>query len=253
MRTTLLIGLIAGSGFAVFQMQAANTPEAARDTLGKWVETNQLMSKERSDWKIEASILKDTEQLLSNELLRLTQALEDLNDSATAADQERSQLAEQKEARAAAAQRVQARLGSLEQQLTAILPALPAALVDPIKPLIRRLPSDPAATTLSIGERVQTLVGMLSQAEKFNSTLTITSESRQIKGGPLIEVRTLYWGLAQAYFVDQSGDYAGIGVPTQNGWEWTRVDSAGPEIQRLFEVYAGSAEIQFVAVPARSN
>ncbi|MDP4880188.1 MAG: DUF3450 domain-containing protein, partial [Opitutales bacterium] len=127
---------------------------------------------------------------------------------------------------------------------------LPAPLVNKIKPLIRRLPDDPANTELSLGERVQNIVGILSQADKFNTTITMTSESRTIDGGKTIEVRTLYWGLAAAYYVDASGEYAGIGKPSKDGWEWPQIKDAGPQIKKLLDVYEGSEDIQFVEVPA---
>ena len=64
-------------------------------------------------------------------------------------------------------------------------------------------------------------------------------------------MRTLYWGLAGAFYVDSAGEYAGVGFPAEKGWEWPQIDGAGLEIKRLLDVYEGSEEIQFVDVPAR--
>ena len=122
-----------------------------------------------------------------------------------------------------------------------------------IKPLIRRLPHDPDSKTLSLGERVQNIVGILSQADKFNTTITAVSDSREITENKVVEVRTLYWGLAMAYFVDSSGEYAGIGFPGKDGWEWPQIEGSGPSIQQLLGVYEGNEDIQFVEVPARIN
>lgn len=229
---------------------AADAPREARDTLGQWVETKQLITSERSDWAVEASILKDTRQLLGHELQRLNQALTDLQDTATAADEERTQLAELQESRTQAAAVVQDRIGALEAQLKAILPTLPPPLLEQIQPLIRRLPDASTANEANLGERVQNIVGILNQAEKFNAGLTGTSETRRRDDGQIIEVRTLYWGLAQAYFVDQSGDYAGIGSPSPTGWEWLQIDGVGPKIKQLLEIYEGG-DIQLVEVPVQ--
>jgi hypothetical protein len=54
-----------------------------------------------------------------------------------------------------------------------------------------------------------------------------------------------------AYYVDASGEYAGIGVPGPDGWEWPRIDDAGAEIKHLIDVYEGTVDIVFVNVPAR--
>lgn len=236
--------------FAASATHAADPVGDTRNTLEEWVETRQIISEERADWKVEQSILEDTVALLSGEIERLDNALEDLETSATAADEERSKLNERKERLSAASSVVETIIGDLEAQMKAIVKTLPEPLVEKIKPLIRRLPEDPADTSLSVGERVQNVVGILSQADKFNTTVTQTSESREIDDGKTVEVRTLYWGLAAAYYVDSSGQYAGYGNPTADGWEWPRLDNAGETIKRLIDVYEGSEEIQFIQVPA---
>lgn len=238
---------------AASPLRAADPILETRSTLEQWVETRQIISEEQSDWKLEQSILRDTESLLSNELERLNQALDDLNASATAADEDRTRLAAEKETLVEASSVVESVIGTLESQLKATVKTLPAPLVDKIKPLIRRLPDDPEATKLTLGERVQNIVGILSQADKFNTTITQTSESREIGEDRMVEVRTLYWGLGMAYYVDASGEYAGIGIPTAEGWEWPQVAGAGTQIKRLLDVYEGSEEIQFVEVPAQIN
>lgn len=237
----------------LFAQNAQNKISETRDVLDKWVETRQIISEEKADWKIEKSILGDTVSLLKSELERLSKALEELEVSATAADEDRAALADEKEQLSTAANVVVANIGALETQLKQIIKALPEPLVNKIKPLIRRLPDDPANTNLSLGERVQNIVGILSQADKFNTTLTQTSESRELPSGKIIEVRTLYWGLAMAYYVDASGEYAGIGYPGVDGWEWPKVEGKGAEIRRLIDVYEGVEDIQFVEVPARIN
>ncbi|WP_269526260.1 DUF3450 family protein [Coraliomargarita parva] len=251
MKTRFLIGITLGTCAAALSAWGQSNPEDTRDVLNKWVETRQIISKEKSDWRVEQSILQDTKQLLGSELERLDQALADLEASATAADEDRSSLAAEKETLNAASAVVQANIGELETQVKSILPTLPEPLLEKLKPLIRRLPDDPAKTELSLGERVQNIVGILSQADKFNTTITLSSESREIEGGKLVQVSTLYWGLAQAYYVDDSGDYAGIGYPGTGGWEWPRIEGAGPQIRRLLDIYEGTEDIQFVEVPAR--
>jgi len=230
---------------------AENPLAETRSQLREWVETKQITSEEKADWRTEEAILTDTETLLSSELERVSKALKELQTTATAADEDRSKLSAEKEQLSVAANVVVSQIGALETEMKAIIPSLPAPLVDKIKPLIRRLPDDPDNTKLSLGERVQNIVGILSQADKFNTTITSTSESREIENGKTVEVRTLYWGLGQAYYIDASAQYAGIGYPTPTGWEWPRIDGAGLEIKKLLDVYEGSEAIQFVDVPAR--
>ena len=225
--------------------------DRTRDVIDNWVETRQIISKENADWRLEQSILNDTRSLLENEVKRLESALADLDASASVADEERSGLSAERDELAAAAEVVAAEVAAMETQVKALLQLLPEPLLATIRPLVRRLPDDPQNTSLSLGERVQNIVGILSQADKFNGTVTFTSETRPLDNGKEVEVRTLYWGVAMAFYVDASGDYAGIGHPGANGWEWPRIDGAGPKIQRLLDVYEGTGEIGFVEVPAR--
>ncbi|MGJ8650371.1 MAG: DUF3450 family protein [Opitutaceae bacterium] len=245
------LGLVAA--VSALPLAAQDSIQETRNTLDQWVQTRQIISKEQNDWKLEHSMLKDTEAMLNKELKRLDESLEDLKASASAADEDRTQLAAEKEELVAAAAIVEGQIGALETQLHAIVKSFPQPLVDKIKPLIRRLPDDPEKTELTLGERVQNIVGILSQADKFNTTITQTSESREIDEGRVVEVRTLYWGLAMAYYVDASGEYAGIGIPAADGWTWPKIEGAGEQIKRLLDVYEGSGEIQFVEVPARIN
>jgi archaellum component FlaC len=253
MKTPLLLALALGASWASPALQAQDSLQETRNVLDQWVETRQITSKEKSDWQLEKSILQDTQGLLTNELERLDEALQSLQTSATAADEDRSKLAAEKEQLNEASAVVESTIGELETQMKEIIKTLPEPLVNKIKPLIRRLPEDSADTKLSLGERVQNIVGILSQADKFNTTITASSESHQLDSGKMVEVRTLYWGLAMAYYVDASGGYAGIGFPANDGWEWPEIKGAGPAIQHLLGVYEGAEDIQFVEVPARIN
>ncbi|CAI8320322.1 MAG: Uncharacterised protein [Opitutia bacterium UBA7350] len=234
----------------ILPAHAEDPINTTRDVLYQWVETKQIFSEETSDWQLEKSILQDTEVLLSKELARMNAAIDDLEASATAADADRTTLTEEKEKQIAASAVVKANIGALEEKVKAIVKTLPGPLVDKIKPLIRRLPNDSTNTKLSLGERVQNVVGILSQADKFNSTITLSNESREISDDKVVQVTTLYWGLAEAYFVDNSGSYAGVGKPGTDAWEWTQMNEVGPAIKQLLDIYEGTGEIQFVKIPA---
>jgi archaellum component FlaC len=224
--------------------------QKTRSVLNQWVETKQILSEEKSDWRLEKSILQDTQVLLSKELTRMNEAIDDLEASATAADADRAALTVEKDKQTAAAAVVKSNIGALETKVKTIIKTLPEPLVDKIKPLIRRLPNDSNNTKLSLGERVQNVVGILSQADKFNSTITLSNESLEIAEGKVVQVTTLYWGLAQAYFVDNAGSYAGVGKPGAEAWEWTEIEGVGPQIKQLLDIYEGIEEIQFVEIPA---
>ena len=222
-----------------------------RELLDKWVETRQLISEEQQDWRVEKSILTETRTLLSNELERLRESIKELESTATVADEERGKLTKQKDDLKAASNTVASKIALLEAKTKKLLPLFPEPLTERIKPLIRRLPKDSETVEASLGERVQNIVGILSQANKFNNTITLTSETRTVNSGKEVQVNTLYWGLAMAYYVDASGNYAGISYPTSTGWQTSLIEGIGPQIKQLIGVYEGGDAIQFVKIPAQ--
>ena len=230
---------------------AATAIDDAREQLDQWVETRQLISKERADWSVEREILEETRVLLKNEITRLTDALTELEEQSTVADEDRAKLSEEKERLSEGTTVVESNLVALETRLKAIVARFPEPLVDKIKPVLRRLPDDPEDTTMTIGERVQNIVVILSQADQFNNTINRVSSIETMDDGKEVQVDTLYWGLAMAYFVDASGSHAGIRTPGPGGWTSTVVPGAGPQIKQLVDVYEGVGEIQFVDVPAK--
>jgi hypothetical protein len=237
---------------ALFNVAIAQTsPREIRDLLDQWVETEQIISKEHSNWEIEEALLLETQDLLTLESNRLSAELSDLKSTATASDEERTSLSSEKEALKKASEVVASSIGNLEKKLKEILPFLPSPLLEKIRPLIRRLPDNPDNSDLSLGQRVQNIVGILSQANEFNTSIIASSEARAFEEGKVVQVTTLYWGLAMAYYVDDSGKYAGIGVPTNKGWEWNEIKGIGSKIQSLVEMYEGNIDVRFVNAPAK--
>ena len=233
---------------------AKESIDETRALLNEWVETNQLISEEQQDWRVEQSILSETKTLLSNQLSSLQKSIKELESSATIVDEERSKLTTERDNLKAASNVVASKVAALEAKVSKLLPLFPEPLTERISPLIRRLPDDPENAKASLGERVQNIVGILSQADKFNNTITLTSETRKLDNGKEVQVNTLYWGLAIAYFVDASSNYAGISFPTTNGWKVSPIEGAGPQLKQLIDIYEGiDTKYRFVEVPAVIN
>ena len=121
MKNQLCSLLTIGCSLVIVSLNAQNQVAETREVLDQWVETRQIISEEKASWKVEESILGDTVQLLSNELHRLSEALTYLESSATAADEERSTLADEKEKLTAASAVVEANIGALESQLLSLI------------------------------------------------------------------------------------------------------------------------------------
>jgi hypothetical protein len=112
------------------------------------------------------------------------------------------------------------------------------------------MPTDPRATNVSLAERYQNVVGISNEVGKFNNDITMVTEVRTLSDGKPAEVRTVYVGLAQAYFVSPKGE-AGIGRPSESGWSWTAARDIAPQIEQVVEVLQNKAKPHFVSLPVK--
>jgi hypothetical protein len=227
-------------------------PEETRNILQEWVKVKALISEEREEWAVEKAAMTDTISLLGEEKIYLEKQIETREEAAASAVNERTELSVKKESLDAQAEEISELLVSYEESISDLVGYLPDFLQEELSPLIRRLPDEDSMSVDQIGlaRRLQTVVGILSQSDKFNSSLSLRSELRQVEdGGAERETTTLYFGLAYAVFVDAEGSYAGYGIPGEAGWNWTVDTAAAPAIQQLIAVYKSETPATYVSVP----
>lgn len=236
----LLPGVVIGGG-----SQVAIT----RASLEQWVETKQLISKTRSDWQTDKETIGQSTQLYERELQSIAEQMSRVVTNRTQVDVERDQaLAEQKEL-TDAMDKVRELVAVLESKVAGLSPAFPPPLKEKIAPLLQRLPVDPAVTKLAALERLQTVVGILNEVDKFNAAVSVVSEVQKSPSGAEVQVETIYVGLGQAYFVDKPGEYAGAGVPTAKGWEWTEHKELAGRIRDSLAMYQNAKPAVFIRLP----
>jgi len=64
-----------------------------------------------------------------------------------------------------------------------------------------------------------------------------------------VQVETIYLGLAQAYFVGEGGKFAGVALPTAEGWQSTARNELGPVIAQAIAMYRNQAPAALLVVP----
>jgi hypothetical protein len=228
----------------------AATPESARSAVSRWVESQQLIAKERKDWQDGKQILEARMTAVQGEIDSLRARLSETRKTASEANGKRSGELQENELLQRTGGELAGWVADLERGLRTLQPRLPEPLLQKVKPLYDRMPADSASTSVSLAERYQNVVGILNEVGKFNGDITMVTEVRTLSDGKPAEVRTVYVGLAQAYFVSPKGD-AGIGRPGTNGWEWSSSKEIAPQIQQAVEVLQNKAKPGFVALPVR--
>lgn len=223
-------------------------PEAERDALKEWVRLQSVISSEESQWKAEKEILADRIALFRAEKERLQQRIKEAREGRDEVDKKRAEINEQREALKEVMTAVEEPLATYEKQIHDLHPTFPDPLKEEVQKLYQRIPAPGETSDFAVTERLQAVVGLLNFADKFNTGVQREAEIRNIDGRQ-IEVETLYFGLAGAYFSDPQSKHTGVGGPAENGWQWQETPAAADAIARLMSVYSGTREAVFSPVP----
>ncbi len=248
----LLVALAAMAGSLSSPAVAAgqDTVSDFRAKMEKWVETRQILSQETSEWEVDRETLEATRDLLGQQKNALEAEIAELKETSTVADDERLELLLNRGEYQRANRSLEDQIRALEEEVLALAPQLPEPLRERLELLLVQIPDDPETTRVPLGQRLMNVLGVLAQAEKFNGTATFVGETRAVGGDQKIQIRTLYWGLGQAIYVDSQGEIAGIGRPGAEGWEFSNEPDLAEQARLLLDIYEGNVDvIRFVRLP----
>lgn len=242
--------LIFFAGLAVARAAETTGLDAARLALGKWVETQQIIAKEKREWQQGKEILSARVELVNNEIHALEEKLKRTAGQTTDVDQQKQELVSQNETLKSVAGELGSAVAGLETQVRQLFKILPEPIQQKLGPLYDRIPADPAHTKVSLAERFQNVLGILNEVNKLNGEITLVSETRTLANGKPAEVKTIYVGLGQAYFLSAQGE-AGIGRPTAEGWQWQAANNLANDLMQVIEILQNKAHPKFVSLPVK--
>lgn len=229
---------------------AAN-PAEVRSLVGEWVATENAISREQIEWEEEKTLLRDLVAVAGDRVHRLEAALAETDESVSTGDRERATLLERGDELTASARRIQEFVTEIEGRLRALKPRLPEPLQEELAPLYGRLPKNPAQTSVSLGERMQTAVGFLNKIRQFNGRITVSESVGELPGrNTRGSMQTLWIGLAQAYYL-VPGD-AGFGTADNDGWAWhSRPELAGSIREAIALAEGAGGEPGWIDLPVQ--
>lgn len=233
-------------------MDRTDKIKSIQNSIREWVEIEKQISKEYNEWLFEKELLEEAIVLLEEEKESLEEAIADAEQSTSAAERRRLELLEEKDALQAASDALAERIGGYEEKLLGLVVRFPEPLQKEIAALIKRIPEPGSETEVALTVRLQNIVGVMNEVDKFNSGPTHVAEIRTIEtpeGTREAQVTTLYFGLAHAYFVDSQGVYGGTGLPSEDGWIWEVDSSLAPEIAQLVAVAKNEEQAVFSNLP----
>ena len=245
MSASLAFCLTSGSVFA-----QGSKFEEARTHIEKWVQTRQLIAKRNADWRVERESIGQTIGLLQREIDLLKEAIDKSEQVDSESDAEKKRITLSLEDLKKANNVVDAALWGMERQALALMALFPDPLKDRTTNVRSRIPLEKKDLRgRSAAERMQNVVAMLNEADRFNSAITLAIEVRKDAEGKDRQVQALYLGLGHAYYSDQGGSFAGVGVPGETDWTWEEKPELGSTIRKVIDIYENERSAEFVPVP----
>jgi len=219
------------------------------NVLREWVETERQISEAAADWEAEKASMQNLIAIYKEEAATLDQTIKDAEKDTSAAEVLRNELLEQRDSIKQVESKVVQAIVQAEGKIKTLEPVLPPPLRQELEQLFKTIPEDPKASELAIGQRIQPIVAILTQIQKFNQVVTLVDDFREFEAGRTVQTETVYFGLGGAFYVDQANEHAGIGVPGENGWEWTADKALIPAIRNFVDIYRGTQQAKYVSLP----
>ena len=245
-----LLALIALMG-GLATTQGAEVLINARTTLREWVEARQIIAQEKTTWLEEEKTLQESIDFLKNEITALEQAIKDNREDVDTQDDTQRVLREEITENEEAIAIIESAVPVFEKKLLELATIFPAVFVEKVSTQLRRIPDPDSDREIdaTVEERIQNVISILKNVEYFNNLVTLSSELRE-SNNETKEVKTIYIGLGQAYFVDDGQTTAGYGYPViGKGWEWVEMNEIADAVHKAVLVVDNRLPAVFVNVP----
>lgn len=224
--------------------------DEARGAVARWVNVEQTISREAIAWQEKKSLLNDLIAVAKQEIAALKKQIAEADKATGEAETRRAKLVKERDAGVENSRRVASFLVGFEKRLREFNQRLPGPLKSKLEPLMQRLPQNPDKTKQGIAERMQTVVGIVSQIQRFDAVVTVGEEMMPLADGAKREVHTLHLGLGAAYFAASDGSAAGVGLVTDSGWEWqSKPELADAVLQAIESAEGRSRDATFANLP----
>lgn len=227
------------------------TLDDTRVTMTKWIETQQIIAKERNDWQQGREILKARVELVEKEVAALEAKIQEAKASVAETNRKRDELQSESDRLKATSDSLSTTVANMEAEVRRVAKVIPDPVRAKLEPLFQRIPADPAKTNASVAERFQNVLGILNEIGKANSEISVSFEVRTLSDGTSGEVQTIYVGLGQAYYISPRGE-TGVGRPTPEGWKWEKLpNSYDNQVLTALEILQGKHVPAFVPLPVK--
>lgn len=225
--------------------------DQTRSLLQKWAETQRLVSSERNEWEQGKATLQSRIQLVKLSIEETEKKTKETSEKLADAKKRAAEVeAEKKRIKEASDALLQA-APELEKGVKEICARVPGVVQEKVKVLLDRIPKDGAdVKNITAAERFQNVLGILNELNKANNEIASLPEIHEVSPGKKAEVKAIYLGLAQGYFVNAAGDIGGTGTPGPKGWNWRTDPGIAKKMIEVIDVMKKTVAPKLVELPA---
>lgn len=225
--------------------------DETRALLQQWSATERMIASERAEWESGKAMLQGRIQLLKvsideteKKIAEAKAKLEDARKRTGEAEAEKAQIRDATDALVAV-------VPELEAGVKDLFHRAPGLVQEKIRVLHDRMPKPGAdLKNITAAERFQNVLGILNELNKANNEINTVPEIHDLGNGKKAEVKVVYVGLGQGYFVNSNGDIGGLGLPSADGWKWNPDPAIAPKMRELVEVMKKAVAPKLVELPA---
>lgn len=227
-----------------------------RATIQQWVEVMKSTQVVQQEWKRDKQVLGDSREALDLEIKQLEGEIAAARERIAAVDSGSADKLERKRTYEEAREALRVGLDEVEREVSEVIPLLPKELAELAKVEAaiqdhQRHADGRKEQEVSLNKRLNTMLTILAEAEKFNQTVQAISGRSMAVDGERLLLDVVYFGLSLGYAVDEAGTVALQLSPTELGWTDRRL-APGKEteaVRELMDVAHRIGEASLVSVP----
>ena len=249
-RNVLALVVLLSVGAAFAADPPASDVAQTREALARWGETRKLLFQERNEWEQGREVLRSRIELVNKEIADVENKLAQARSAASETRGKQAEIRSETSRVDDLSVNLAREVEGLEARVRTLYAGLPPFVRERIDPLFRRMPEPGKPSKASVAERFQNVLGILNEVHKSNSEITVATEVRALSDGKPSEVRTVYVGLGQAYYVSARGE-AGVGRPGGDGWVWQPANELAGNILQVLDVLEAKGKPAFIPLPVQ--
>jgi multidrug efflux pump subunit AcrA (membrane-fusion protein) len=248
MNRFVLVFIIGFSGIVLRAFAAEDKVDlAALEALtGRWIALRTQLAEEQQSWQRQQRHWEREISLLRREVTERRAALDTDSVFLSGVEEAQSDLQGETAALDASMQGLESVVSRHEAYLRVWLSRIPPGLAPELGAGFRMLPQNAAAASRTgVLRRLQAVLSLYTQIETLQNNLHLTRALLDVAGVQR-EVDILYFGLGHGFAVSASGDWAAVGTPSGDGWQWQEVRPEAARIRLAIRTVQRDAEAQLV-------